>query len=95
VPRETTDAGGAIHLPHRPTRHVCLPGAGIATILLVLVSWALSIWVDKISNTELVYGAFAGAIVVVLWFYLSTIARLPGCDRDSKRAAVTAWARRR
>jgi membrane protein len=77
-PREQTDAGGAVHLPHRPVRHICLPGAGLATILLVLVSWVLSLWVDHIANTELVYGAFAGAVVTILWFYLSVMTLVIG-----------------
>jgi len=77
-PRETTDAGGAIHLPHRPVRHICLPGAAIATVLLLLVSWGLSLWVDNIAHTELVYGAFGSAIVTILWFYVSTLALMIG-----------------
>jgi membrane protein len=77
-PRETTDAGGPINLPHRPVRHICLPGAGIATFLLLLVSWVLSLWVDHIANTELVYGAFAGVVVTILWFYLSVMTLVIG-----------------
>jgi membrane protein len=77
-PNEQTDAGGPIHLPHRPVRHVCLPGAGIATVLLVLVSWGLSLWVDHIASKELVYGAFGSAIVTILWFYLSTMTLMIG-----------------
>lgn len=77
-PHQTTDAGGPINLPHRPVRHICLPGAGLATVLLVLVSWVLSLWVDHIANTELVYGAFAGAVVTILWFYLSVMTLVIG-----------------
>ncbi len=77
-PREQTDVGGPVHLPHRPVRHICLPGAGIATVLLVLVSWGLSLWVDHIASKELVYGAFGSAIVTILWFYLSTMTLMIG-----------------
>ena len=77
-PREQTDAGGAAHLPHPPVRHVCVPGAGIATVLLLIVSWALSAWVDNIANTELIYGAFGSVIVTILWFYLSTMTLMIG-----------------
>ncbi len=77
-PREQTDSGGPVHLPHRPVRHVCLPGAGLATVLLVLVSWGLSLWVDNIASKELVYGAFGSAIVTILWFYLSTMTLMIG-----------------
>jgi membrane protein len=54
------------------------PGALTATVLLVLVSWALSQWVERVSNYELFYGAFGSIVVVILWFYLSTIALVLG-----------------
>jgi membrane protein len=58
-------------------RHVWR-GAGIATTLLVLVSWALSVWVDHIASYDAVYGTFGSLIVIMLWFYLSTIALVIG-----------------
>ena len=54
------------------------PGALIGTLLLVVVSWGLSQWVDRVRDYDLVYGAFGSAIVVLLWFYLSTIALVVG-----------------
>jgi membrane protein len=54
------------------------PGALTATLLLVLVSWGLSQWVERVSNYELFYGAFGSVVVVLLWFYLSTIALVLG-----------------
>jgi membrane protein len=77
-PREQTDVGGPVNLPHRPVHHVCLPGAGVATALLLIVSWALSLWVDNIAHTELVYGAFGSVIVTILWFYLSVMTLVIG-----------------
>jgi membrane protein len=58
-------------------RHVW-PGAAIATVLLVVVSWGLSEWVERIAAYELFYGAFGSVIVIVLWFYLSTITLVLG-----------------
>jgi membrane protein len=49
------------------------PGAALATLLLVGVSWGLSEWVDRIANYELFYGAFGSVIVIVLWFYMTTM----------------------
>jgi membrane protein len=54
------------------------PGAALATVLLIFVSWALSAWVERVANYELFYGAFGSVIVIVLWFYLSTIALVIG-----------------
>jgi membrane protein len=58
-------------------RHIW-PGAGIATVLLVAVSFMLSVWVSRIAGYNAVYGAFGSVIVVMLWFYLSVIAIVLG-----------------
>lgn len=58
--------------------HRLWPGSLIATLLLVLVSWGLSQWVERVSNYALIYGAFGSVVVVILWFYLSTIALILG-----------------
>jgi len=63
--------------PLGTVRHIW-PGAGLATVLLVLVSWALSLWVDNVAAYDSVYGAFGSLIVIMLWFYLSTIALIIG-----------------
>lgn len=54
------------------------PGAGIATLLLVVVSVGLSQWVTRVATYNVVYGTFGSIIVVMLWFYLSTIAIVLG-----------------
>lgn len=54
------------------------PGAGIATLLLVLVSIGLSTWVERVAHYDLWYGAFGSVVVVLLWFYLSVITLLVG-----------------
>lgn len=54
------------------------PGSLISTLLLVVVSWGLSEWVERVSNYALFYGAFGSVVVVLLWFYLSTISLVLG-----------------
>ena len=54
------------------------PGAAIATALLVVVSWGLSLWVDVVADYEVFYGTFASVIIVILWFWLSTLAIVIG-----------------
>jgi membrane protein len=58
-------------------RHVW-SGAAIATALLVIVSWGLSEWVDRVADYAVFYGAFGSVIVILLWFYLSTLAIVVG-----------------
>lgn len=63
----------------RPLTHRHLwPGAGISTVLLVVVSVGLSQWVTRVATYNVVYGTFGSIIVVMLWFYLSTIAIVLG-----------------
>jgi membrane protein len=54
------------------------PGAGISTVLLVAMSWALTLWVDRVANYDVWYGAFGSVVVVMLWLYLSVIAIVLG-----------------
>lgn len=54
------------------------PGAATATALLMLVSLGLSEWVDRVVDYGVFYGAFGSVIVIVLWFYFSTIALVVG-----------------
>jgi membrane protein len=58
-------------------RHVW-PGAAISTALLVVVSWGLSEWVERVAHYEVFYGAFGSVVVIVMWFYLSTMAIVIG-----------------
>jgi membrane protein len=64
--------------PRQITERHVWPGSLIATLLLVLVSWGLSQWVERVSNYALFYGTFGSIVVVLLWFYLSTIALVLG-----------------
>ena len=64
--------------PRQLTERHVWPGSRTATLLLVLVSWGLSQWVERVGNYELFYGAFGSVVVVLLWFYLSTIALVLG-----------------
>lgn len=54
------------------------PGSLLATLLLILVSWGLSQWVEQVSNYALFYGAFGSVVVVLLWFYFSTMSLVLG-----------------
>ena len=58
-------------------QHV-LPGAGIASALLLAVSLGLNQWVERVAAYDAIYGAFGSAVVVMLWFYLSVISLVIG-----------------
>lgn len=54
------------------------PGSLVGTVLLIAVSLGLSEWVHRVSDYELFYGAFGSVVIVLLWFYLSTISLVLG-----------------
>ena len=54
------------------------PGALIGTAVLILLSFGLSLYVERVAHYDVVYGAFGGVVVVLLWFYLSVIALVIG-----------------
>ncbi len=54
------------------------PGAVVATLLWLAVSYLLSLWVKNVADYEILYGAFASVIVVILWFYTSALSVLLG-----------------
>ncbi len=54
-----------------------VPGAIFATVLWILGSVLLSLYVSHVANYS-AYGAFGGVMVVVLWFYVSAFVVLLG-----------------
>lgn len=50
------------------------PGAFVATLLLVVVSFGFSAWIEHIASYDAVYGTLGSLVVVILWFYLSALA---------------------
>jgi membrane protein len=63
--------------PLGTVRHLW-PGALTATVLLIIVSVGLSIWVERVAKYDVVYGTFGSAVVVLLWFYLSVMSLVIG-----------------
>jgi membrane protein len=78
--------------PHaRRLRHV-IPGALVATTLGVIASLGLSYYVTEVSYANL-YGAFGGALVVMLWFYVCALAVLTGAVFNKELRATGATVR--
>jgi len=64
--------------PRPLVRRHLWPGALLATLVWMAVSWGLSVWVERVADYAFVYGAFGSVIVVLLWFYLSVLAIVLG-----------------
>jgi membrane protein len=63
------------------------PGAITATIVLLITSWGLGLWVDRIGDYEAMYGALASVITVVVWFYIATLVILFGAQVNGELEA--------
>lgn len=46
------------------------PGAVIATIGILLVTWLYSLYISRAANYNILYGAFSNIVAMMLWFYL-------------------------
>jgi membrane protein len=68
---------------HRSFRAV-LPGAVVAVVLWLIASFAFSTYVSKVADVGALYGAFAGAIVLVAWMWLSNVALLFGAELNAE-----------
>jgi membrane protein len=68
------------------------PGAIVATVVWMATSFGLSVYVDRVTNYETVYGAFGGVMIVILWFYLTAISVVVGAllNAELERAAEPA-----
>jgi YihY family inner membrane protein len=56
------------------------PGAVLATALWLVSSFAFRVSVSHVGDYTATYGVIGGAIVTMLWFYVSSIAILVGAD---------------
>jgi membrane protein len=59
------------------------PGALVGVVLWLVASAGFSIYLTKVANVGAVYGAFAGAIVLVVWLWLTNVALLFGAELNA------------
>ena len=60
------------------------PGAVLATVLWLIVSLAFKLYVSNFGDYNATYGAIAGVIVLMLWFYVSALAVLVGAELNAE-----------
>jgi membrane protein len=61
-----------------------VPGSIVATALWLLVSLGFKFYVAHFTSYNATYGAIGGAIVLLLWFYLSALAVLVGAELNAE-----------
>ncbi|WP_196809295.1 YihY/virulence factor BrkB family protein [Conexibacter woesei] len=60
------------------------PGAVAGVALWLIASAGFSTYLSKVANVGAVYGAFAGAIVLVVWLWLTNVALLFGAELNAE-----------
>lgn len=56
------------------------PGAIVAVALWLIASWGFATYISRVADVGAIYGAFAGAIVLVGWIWLTNVALLFGAE---------------
>jgi membrane protein len=64
--------------------HWLTPGAAVAVLLWMAASLGLSAYVSWVVDVGAVYGTFAGAILLVVWLWLSNVALLFGAELNAE-----------
>jgi membrane protein len=60
------------------------PGAVVGVLLWLLASWGFSTYISRVADVGAIYGAFAGAIVLVAWLWLTNVALLFGAELNAE-----------
>lgn len=72
--------------PHRqrPAAKWFLPGTLIAIVLWLIASMALKLYVANIARYDVAYGSVGAVIVLLLWFYVASLAVLTGAEINAR-----------
>jgi membrane protein len=69
--------------PPKGGRRFFAPGAGVATFLWLLGSWAFGLYVGHFAAYSAAYGPLAALIGLMMWFYLTAYAVLLGAELNA------------
>jgi membrane protein len=61
-----------------------LPGAATGVALWLAASFGFSSYISRIGDVGAIYGAFTGAIILVVWLWLTSVALLFGAELNAE-----------
>ncbi len=67
-----------------PPRAPVLPGTMLATVLWLVSSWLLSLYVGRLANFDATYGSIGAVVGIMFWFYVSAYAVLLGAELNAQ-----------
>lgn len=73
----------AVSHSKRVTRRV-LPGAMVAVVLWLVISWAFGIYVSSLAEYAVFYGSLAAVAVLMVWLWLTSLAILVGAELNAQ-----------
>lgn len=68
---------------HRGFRWVT-PGATVGVLAWLMISWGFGRYIANVADVAALYGAFASAIVLIAWLWLTNVALLFGAELDAE-----------
>jgi membrane protein len=71
------------------------PGSIIATILVILITWLFSIWVNNFTNYNKIYGSIGALILLMNIVYINALILIVGFEINVSIAAIKAQAKKR
>ncbi len=71
------------------------PGSVIATVLVILITWLFSVWVNNFTNYNKIYGSIGALIVLMNLVYINALILLIGFEINVSIAAIKAQAKNR
>ncbi len=63
---------------------MAVPGAGLGVVLWLVASGAFFFYVSNFSSYGATYGAFASAVVLLLWLYITNLCLLLGAELNAE-----------
>jgi membrane protein len=60
------------------------PGAVLSTVLWLIASLAFKVYLSNFADYNATYGSLGGVIVLMLWFYISSLAVLVGAEMNAE-----------
>jgi membrane protein len=60
------------------------PGAVAGVLLWLLASYGFSVYVSRFADFGAVYGTFTGAIILIVWLWLTNVALLVGAELNAE-----------